>query len=356
MLKKVSLVAFIFASLLISFQSNASFREALSALQHKNAEQMVLEVENAVSTEDVDSLTLFVSTLDEQYYAEEFLPDSVKKDRLKRSYRLPNNYEQLAIRWDGFLSEKQHLLLLNALRKVKVFDFAESSEVTKRLIINLQQIQYKSAFKISEDNSTPYYLIKEKITMESFYRRSIAARPIKMPVIELFQSSPSYALEIYDDGLVRYSSSNRSYREYVKNKLELNLRRAQVSGLYEWKISPKQVELLVNDLRALGIRKIPKNMSTTLLCDTGERAAHTFVNFNGTGLVKKIHLQGWVGHKNEIFPEQGAILETIEKHVPINQFICGENSLIVGYSSCISRNMRGSKLSQGFAKLPQVEK
>lgn len=172
----------------------------------------------------------------------------------------------------------------------------------------------------------------------------------KSLVTDLFQTNPSYSLEIYDDGLIIYSSSNRSYRSYEKSILEVNSKNVQVSGIYEWKVSPKQVEVLINDLRTLELSKVPENMLTSILCDTGETAAHTFLNINDRGLVKKIHFQGWVGHKDEVFPEQGEILQTIEKHVPINQFVCGENPLIIGYSSCISRNMRSSKISQSFVK------
>lgn len=159
-------LAVYFITLIFCSQANAGFREALSALQHRNAEKMLSEVQAAVSSNNEDSFTLFIEMLDEQYYAEDFVPESVKNDRLRRDYRLPDNYEQLAIRWDGLLNTSQQLRLLSLLKKVKKFDFPESVLVTKRLISNLEKNQFEKVVKISEDNSTPYYLSKEKTIFE----------------------------------------------------------------------------------------------------------------------------------------------------------------------------------------------
>jgi TPR repeat protein len=100
MLKKVSLIAFILASLLISFKSHAGFREALSALQHKDAELMLVEVEKAVKAKNHDGLSLYISTLESRFY--EFTYDSRLNEKVT-----------------SFLVESQRYKLLGYLKQVK---------------------------------------------------------------------------------------------------------------------------------------------------------------------------------------------------------------------------------------------
>jgi hypothetical protein len=119
MIKKLSLIVLFITSLLFSLQASAGFREALSALQHKDAELMLTEVEKAVEAKNYDGASLFIHTINYQYHLNTFLPVKLKSkidEQAKTSNQLPTLTFQEA--WSIFLSESQQKKLLFNLQQV----------------------------------------------------------------------------------------------------------------------------------------------------------------------------------------------------------------------------------------------
>lgn len=135
MFKKVSLIAFILASLLISFQSHAGFREALSALQHKDAEKMLSEIERAVNSKNYVGASLFLPTLEKKYLQGDFVPSAERKaheDRFRNSYNgaLSKPYKQT---WEGLLNNTQKASLIELIGKMEL-KYVDSNHQVTRLV------------------------------------------------------------------------------------------------------------------------------------------------------------------------------------------------------------------------------
>jgi hypothetical protein len=147
MIKKLSLIVLFITSLLFSLQASAGFREALSALQHKDAELMVVEVEKAIEAKNYDGASLFTTTLNYRYSTKEYLPQHLK-DRLlfQEKYRLNEEYMKRYLPlikvtykqyWSDFLSEPQQKKLLQLFKKIKLLQDERTNSVIKTIVTNL---------------------------------------------------------------------------------------------------------------------------------------------------------------------------------------------------------------------------
>jgi hypothetical protein len=141
MLKKVSLLVLVITSLLLSLQAKAGFREALSALQHKDAEQMLTEVEKAVKEEKYDGVYLFVPTLSSWYASGQFVPKAVRDEAIAKLAQVKEKTWvdiQVEASWENFLTESQQLRLSRSLQQVKGLDYPYQ-EILRQLIITLPE-------------------------------------------------------------------------------------------------------------------------------------------------------------------------------------------------------------------------
>lgn len=340
MFKKIGLVTFV-TTLFVSLQANAGFREALSALQHKDAELMLTEVEKAVKAKSYDGLSLFVSTLDDRYQREDFVPENIKKNRLRRDYRLPEGYENEFIRWDAFLSITQQAHLINLLENIKSFDFPESQSIVQIISANLkkQKLADKELKAFKDDQ---YYKKKSaKIELRGLIKQKLEPKEAN-PAIEFYSSSPGYSLEIFSDGLVRYSAGKTSHH--------YNRDVAKIVGRDEWRISAFEVQALYDDLSSIGIYKMSKHYVTPILCDTGEASTSNMLNVHSGNQSKNISFQGWVNLKKEERIELILIRNVLEKHIPTLVLRCGENTLDLGYSSCYQSDVSDEKKASRWIK------
>jgi hypothetical protein len=162
MLKKLSLILVLTCSM-FSLQANAGFREALSALQHKDADLMITEVEKAVKNKNYDGASLFMHTLNFQYHLNSFLPTKLKSkidEQAKTSNQLPRLTFQEA--WSNFLSESQQKKLLFNLQQVPV-----SQDYSLRLFSEKLLIALGGEPKDIENDLNNYYLNHfSKLTQE----------------------------------------------------------------------------------------------------------------------------------------------------------------------------------------------
>jgi hypothetical protein len=347
MLKKVSLIILVSTSFLFSLQANAGFREALSALQHKDAELMIAEVEKGVVAKNHDGLSLFISTLNAQYLREEFVPEQVIKDRLRRDYRLPLDYENQFIRWDGFLSESQVSRLAGILQRQKSIDYQETEGTLKIVLANLQKIKIPEV-DLKAINNEQYY-VKKSAKIELRYSTSQAKKPDEIkPMIEFYSNSPAHALEIYADGLVRYTAGESSHH--------YNRDLAQIVGRDEWRISSVDVEKLYEELVSIGIYKMPKDKVTPILCDTGEASTFNMLTLNRANQMKDVSFHGWVNLKKEEHVELMAIRYVLEKYVPTASLRCGEKTSDLAYVSCLSSDSKDAKKASFWIKEHKTEK
>lgn len=140
MLKKFSLILVLTCSM-FSLQANAGFREALSALQHKDAELMLVEVEKAVKAKNYDGVYLFVPTLSSWYFKGEFVPKAVRDEAIAKLAQVKEKtWVNITVEasWESFLSEPQQLRLSRALQQVKDLDYPYP-EIMRHLLLTLPE-------------------------------------------------------------------------------------------------------------------------------------------------------------------------------------------------------------------------
>jgi hypothetical protein len=163
MLKKVGLIVVIMTGLLFSLQANAGFREALSALQHKDAELMLTEVEKAVETKNYDGVYLFVPTLSSWYASGQFVPKAVRDEAIAKLAQVKertwvNIYVEAS--WESFLTEPQQLRLSRKLRQVQGLDF-RYQEMLRQLLLTLPESNQLQA--IDEKTKHVNELVKAEV-------------------------------------------------------------------------------------------------------------------------------------------------------------------------------------------------
>lgn len=139
MLKKVSLIILVITSLLFNLQANAGFKEALSALQHKDAERMLTEVDKAVKAKNYDGVYLFVPTLSNWYFTGEFVPNSIKDEAIAKFAQVKKGtFADIYVdaSWESFLNQSQKERLAKSLEKVENLDFPYQ-ETLRQLLLTL---------------------------------------------------------------------------------------------------------------------------------------------------------------------------------------------------------------------------
>lgn len=129
--------------LVCSTHAAAGFREALSALQHRDAEKMVVEVETAVREGDYDGAYLLTGTLYDNYKSGKFLSVKNKEELAKRKpKRRYDNVKALIVphsdAWVGFMSKGQRLRLAKSLKKLPIPSDRNISSLNHALLMNLQ--------------------------------------------------------------------------------------------------------------------------------------------------------------------------------------------------------------------------
>jgi hypothetical protein len=346
MLKKLSLILVLTYSM-FSQQAYAGFREALSALQHKDAELMVAEVEKAVKANNRGGLSLFISTLNDRYLREEFVPEQVLKDRLRRDYRLPLDYENQFIRWDDFLSETQVAKLADILQRQKSIDHQETAGMLKIVLANLKKIKIPEVELIALNNEQ--YYAKKSAKIELRYSTNQTKKPDEIkPMIEFYSNSPAHSLEIYADGLVRYSAGKTSHH--------YNRDVTQVVGRDDWRISSADVEKLYEEFVSIGIYKMPKDKVTPILCDTGEASTFNMLTLNHANQTKEVSFQGWVNLKKEEHIELNAIRYILEKYISTKNLRCGEKTPDLSYFACLNGDVTDAKKAIIWIKERQAKK
>ena len=138
MLKKLSLILLLTCSM-FSLQANGGFREALSALQHKDAELMLTEVEKAVKAKNYDGVYLFVPTLSYWYFKGEFVPKNIKDEAIaKLALVKKGSYADIYVdaSWESFLNQSQQGRLATSLGEVDHLDFPYQ-ETLRQLLLAL---------------------------------------------------------------------------------------------------------------------------------------------------------------------------------------------------------------------------
>ena len=126
-------------SLLFSQTARAGFRDALFALQHKDAELMLAEVEKAVNNKNYDGVYLFVPTLSYWYFKGEFVPKNIKDDAIaKLALFKKGTFADIYVdaSWESFLNQSQQGRLATSLGEVDNLDFPYQ-ETLRQLLLAL---------------------------------------------------------------------------------------------------------------------------------------------------------------------------------------------------------------------------
>lgn len=121
--------------------AHAGFREALSSLQHKDAELMLTEVEKAVKTKNYDGIYLFMPTLSSWYFKGEFVPKAVRDEAITKLAQVKEKtWVNITVdnSWASFLTESQQLRLARSLQLVRGLDFPYQ-EILRQLLLTLPE-------------------------------------------------------------------------------------------------------------------------------------------------------------------------------------------------------------------------
>ena len=138
MLKRWSLILVVTCSI-FSLQANAGFKKALSALQHKDAESMLTELERAVKAKNHDGVYLFVPTLSSWYFRGEFVPKAIKDEAIAKFAQVKKGtFADIYVdaTWESFLNQSQQERLAKSLGKVENLDFPYQ-ETLRQLLLTL---------------------------------------------------------------------------------------------------------------------------------------------------------------------------------------------------------------------------
>jgi hypothetical protein len=141
MIKKLSIIVLFITSLLFTMQANAGFREALSALQHKDAELMLTEVEKAIETKNYDGVYLFVPTLSSWYASGQFVPKVVRDEAIAKLAQVKEKtWVDISVdnSWESFLTESQQLRLSRSLQQMRGLDFPYQ-EILRHFLLSLPE-------------------------------------------------------------------------------------------------------------------------------------------------------------------------------------------------------------------------
>lgn len=165
-LRKTSLIIFVLSGFLTSLQANAGFREALSALQHKDAERMLTEVDKAVKAKNYDGVYLFIATLYKQYRKGLFLGESNQQEftKLKPAFRFDPSVRAMEVphaeAWLGFITDEERFKLAKNLQLIPKSSDGNINSLNQVLLSNLKGVGVTpTKFEI------PYETIKTKLDL-----------------------------------------------------------------------------------------------------------------------------------------------------------------------------------------------
>lgn len=118
MLKKYFQASFVILTLMVSFSVQAGFREALSALDKRDSDLMISEIEKAISLNNYEGLSLLLFNLNSRYYSGTYASDSIKKQARLEMESSKNAEVYYNLSWDGLLSNTQATRLAKILTKI----------------------------------------------------------------------------------------------------------------------------------------------------------------------------------------------------------------------------------------------
>jgi hypothetical protein len=183
-----------------------------------------------------------------------------------------------------------------------------------------------------------------------------------LPVISIQVTSPSYSIDVFSDGLVRYKTIRGMF--YDRNNLYLypfkKFPENTVLGLDEWKIKPKLVKKLLSEIKQLGFYEMPERYYEVCLCDMGETQTETFVVIRDKNIEKITSFSSWVLGKEKrtyydgersVFNEEAAILMLLEKYIPTRHLRCGVNVASAEYVACMANEHAVETQAAAWAKL-----